>query len=150
MATFINEPASLFNNDPKNPPDWIILDVWPLESVKSVHILSLNTFLSFVFCLVANNNSRGRSFPFLNLFLKSLLFYFWQQFSDFSVVYLVILHSLYCIQPFILFTELLLFLCKILTLFLLIFLTLVIYFLTSHKTQFVELLLNQHLILSVC
>ena len=26
-ATFINGPASLLNNDPKNPPDWTILEI---------------------------------------------------------------------------------------------------------------------------
>ena len=28
-TTFINGPANLFNNDPKNPPDWIILKFEP-------------------------------------------------------------------------------------------------------------------------
>ena len=27
IATFVNEPANVLNNDPKNPPDWIILEV---------------------------------------------------------------------------------------------------------------------------
>ena len=27
MATSINGPANLLNNDAKNPPDWIILEV---------------------------------------------------------------------------------------------------------------------------
>ena len=36
IATFINEPANLHNNDPKNPPNWIILEIWALESFKSV------------------------------------------------------------------------------------------------------------------
>ena len=52
----------LVNNDPKNPPDWVILEIWVSESSKSVDILLLNAFLSFVFCLVVNNNSWGRSF----------------------------------------------------------------------------------------
>ena len=26
-ATFVNGPANLLNNDPKNPPDWIILEI---------------------------------------------------------------------------------------------------------------------------
>ena len=67
IATFINGPANLLNNDPKNPPDWIILEIWALESFKSVDILLLNAFLSFVFCLVVSNNSCGKSFP-LNIF----------------------------------------------------------------------------------
>ena len=61
-ATFINAPANLLHNDPKNPPDWIILEIWALESFKSVDILLINAFLSFVFCLFVNNNSWGRSF----------------------------------------------------------------------------------------
>ena len=28
IATFINGPASLLNNDPTNPLDWIILEMW--------------------------------------------------------------------------------------------------------------------------
>ena len=47
----------------KNPPYWNILEIWALESFKSVHILSLKAFLSFVFCLVVSNNSCGKSFP---------------------------------------------------------------------------------------
>ena len=56
IATFINGPANLLKNDPRNPPDWIILDIWTLESFKSVDILLLNLFLIFDFCLVADNN----------------------------------------------------------------------------------------------
>ena len=36
ITTFINGPANLLNNDPKNPADWIILEIWALESFKSV------------------------------------------------------------------------------------------------------------------
>ena len=64
---FINGPANVLNNDPKNPPDWIILEIWALESFKSVDILLLKAFLTFVFCLVVNNNSCGKLFP-LNVF----------------------------------------------------------------------------------
>ena len=52
----------LLNNDPKNPPDWVILKIWDLESCKSVDILLLNAFLNFDFCLVVNNNSCGKPF----------------------------------------------------------------------------------------
>ena len=69
IATFINGPANLLNNDAKNPPDWIILEIWALESFKSVDILLLKAFLSFVFCLVVNNNSCGKLFP-LNIFKR--------------------------------------------------------------------------------
>ena len=52
IATFINGPTNLLKND---PPDCIILEICALESFKSVDILLLNAFLSFVFCLVDNN-----------------------------------------------------------------------------------------------
>ena len=58
IATFINGPADLLNNDPGNPPDWIILEICALESFKSVDILLLNAFLCFVLCLVVNGNSK--------------------------------------------------------------------------------------------
>ena len=60
---FINGTDDLLNNDPKNPPDWIILGILALESFKSVDIFLLKAFLSFVFYCVANNNSWGRLFP---------------------------------------------------------------------------------------
>ena len=40
IAAFINGPANLLNNDPKNPPDWIILEIWAIESLKSVECVS--------------------------------------------------------------------------------------------------------------
>ena len=63
IATFINGPANLLNNDTKNLPDRIILKFCALESFKSVDLLLLNKFLSFVFCLVVRNYSCGKSFP---------------------------------------------------------------------------------------
>ena len=33
IANFINGPANLLNNDPKNPPDWIILEIWALNQL---------------------------------------------------------------------------------------------------------------------
>ena len=67
-----NALANLLNKDPKNPPDWIILEIWALESLISVDILLLNAFLGFVFCLVVNNNSFGKSSPsnILKIILK--------------------------------------------------------------------------------
>ena len=61
-ATFINVPANLLNKDPNNPPDWIILEIWALESFVSACILLSNAFLSYAFCVVVNNDSWGRSF----------------------------------------------------------------------------------------
>ena len=39
IATFINGHANLLNNDPKDPPDWIILEIWALEGFMSIDIL---------------------------------------------------------------------------------------------------------------
>ena len=62
-ANFINGSANLLNNDPKNLPHWIILEIWALESFIFVYILLLNAFLNFAFSLVVSNNSLGKSFP---------------------------------------------------------------------------------------
>ena len=35
-VNFINGPVYLLNNDPKNPPDRIILEIWALESFISI------------------------------------------------------------------------------------------------------------------
>ena len=37
-AAFINGPANLLNNDPKNPLDGIILKIWALESFMSLDL----------------------------------------------------------------------------------------------------------------
>ena len=37
IATFINGTANLLNNDAKNPPDWIVLEICALESFKSCY-----------------------------------------------------------------------------------------------------------------
>ena len=43
LTTFIVNGSPVFSNGPsnlpKNPPDWIILEIWALESFKSVGIL---------------------------------------------------------------------------------------------------------------
>ena len=61
-STFINGPAVLLNNEPKNHPDWISLDIWPLDNFILVDILFSIAFLNFVFFLVVNNNSWGKLF----------------------------------------------------------------------------------------
>ena len=52
-ATYINGPANLLDNDPKNPPDWIVLEIWALESFISVDILFLSAFLNLFFVLLS-------------------------------------------------------------------------------------------------
>ena len=49
IATFLNRLANLLNNNPKNLPDRIALEIWASQRVKSVDVLLLNAFLSFVF-----------------------------------------------------------------------------------------------------
>ena len=67
-ATFIDGPANLLSNEPKNPPDWIILDIYVLGRSISVDILFSNAFVNFIFCLVVNNNSCVKLFP-LNILI---------------------------------------------------------------------------------
>ena len=62
VATFINGPANLLNNLPKNPPDCMIFFICVLLNFISVPKLLLRAFLNLVFCLVVNNNSCGTSF----------------------------------------------------------------------------------------
>ena len=98
----INGPANLLNNDQKNSSDWIILKIWALESFKSVDILLLKVFINFVFCLVVNNNSCGRSFlsSIVKFILRVVPVLLLAAALVFSLAYLSILHLLYCIQPF--------------------------------------------------
>ena len=70
-ATFINGPANLLNNLPKNPPDYIIFFICALLNFISVAELLLRAFLNLVFCLVVNNNSCGVSF-LLNFLMPHL------------------------------------------------------------------------------
>ena len=56
-AVFINKPANLLNNEPKNPPDWIILDIWVLDNFISVDIIFSIALLNLVVCFVVKNNS---------------------------------------------------------------------------------------------
>ena len=100
--------------------------IWALESFKSVDMLLLNVFLNLFFVLLSVLIHETDNFhqAFSNSFVELLLFYLWWQFSIVSVVYPIIYYLLCCIRLFTLFTELLLFLCKILALFLLNFLKL--------------------------
>ena len=99
-ATFINGPASLLNNDPKNLP---VLEIWALESFKSVDMFLLNAFLSFVFCLIVSNISCGRSFPsrVFRFIVKVVPVLSLTAVFGFFSCASVNFASLYCIQPFI-------------------------------------------------
>ena len=66
-GTFINGSAILINNEPKNPRDWIILDIWTLENSISAEILFLNAYLNFFFCFVVDYNSWIKLLPLKNL-----------------------------------------------------------------------------------
>ena len=75
-ATFINGPASLFNNDPKTPPGWIILEAWALENFKLNDILLLNAFLSFFVLLsIIIHDADHFNHKFSNSFSELFLFY---------------------------------------------------------------------------
>ena len=48
----------LANQEPKDPPDWIIVDIWALPSIISVDTLLAKTFLIWVISLVKDNSSQ--------------------------------------------------------------------------------------------
>ena len=62
---------SLPNALPRNPPDWIILDIWVLLSLISIGILLAKVFLILVVCLFVRNNSFG-NYSSSNFFLFNL------------------------------------------------------------------------------
>ena len=84
-ATFINGPANLLNNETKNPPDWIILDIWALVNFISVYILFSNEFLNLVVSLVVNNNSWGKWFSLNILIIILNVALVWFLAADFSL-----------------------------------------------------------------
>ena len=49
-ATFINGTANLLNNDSKNPPDWIILEIWTLVLYQLTYCYWMH-FLTLFFVL---------------------------------------------------------------------------------------------------
>ena len=61
IAAFINGPASLLNNLPKNPPDCINFFICALLNFILVAKLLLIALRNLVFCLVVNNNPCGSS-----------------------------------------------------------------------------------------
>ena len=103
-AAFINGPAILLNSAPKIPPEWIILDIRVLNNFIFVNRLFSNAFFNFIFCYADNNNSWGKSFPYLKFsysFSRLPLSDIWQQISAYLVVNLIIQNLFYCIQSFI-------------------------------------------------
>ena len=68
--------------EPKDLPDWIILDIWTLVSFISVNILFAKKFLNLVVCLGVRNNSFGYSL-------------FFESYTDlFLIKFLIILNNL--------------------------------------------------------
>ena len=69
----------------------------------SADALLLKAFLSFVFCLVVNNDSCGRTLAsnIFKQFLKSFLYYLSLHLLIFLVEHLITLHLPHYIQPFI-------------------------------------------------
>ena len=57
IATFLSAFfPKLPNQEPKEMPDWIILDIWALLSFLSGDILLAKAFLILAVCLVARKN----------------------------------------------------------------------------------------------
>ena len=62
LAMFVSAfVPKLPNQEPKDQPDWIILDIWAIQSFISVEILLAKAFLTLVVCLVVTNNSYRNS-----------------------------------------------------------------------------------------
>ena len=58
IAMFVSAVfPKLSNQDPKDPPDWIILDICALLSYIFIDMLLVQVFLDLVVCLFARNNS---------------------------------------------------------------------------------------------
>ena len=66
-ATLINGPTNLLHNDLKKPEDWIILEIWFIES-----LISVDRLLSRIIHEVIIHFHE----IFLKSFLKSFLYYF--------------------------------------------------------------------------
>ena len=103
IATFINGLANLLNNNPRNPPHWIILEICALESFKSVDILLLNVFLNFGFCFVVSNNSCGKLFQssIFKFILRVVPVFFFDNIFHFFSCVPDNLRFIYCPQPLI-------------------------------------------------
>ena len=73
----------------KNPPDWIILDIWVLLSFISVNISLAKGFFILGVCLVVINNSCGNSssWKFFSFILNIVPFLFFAE--DFNLFYCV-------------------------------------------------------------
>ena len=103
IATFINGPANLLNNLPKNPPDCVIVFICALLNFISVPKLLLIALRNLVFCVVGNDNSCGSSsllkllIPNLNVVPSLDL----TAFLTYLIVHLLIYNLFYYIQPFI-------------------------------------------------
>ena len=57
MAKFVSVFLPKFpNQEPKDPPDWVILDIWALIRFVYADILLAKAFPILVVCLVVRNN----------------------------------------------------------------------------------------------
>ena len=102
-ATFINRPANLLNNLPKNPADCTIFFICVLRNFISVNKLLLIALRNLVLCLVVNNNSCGNS-SLLKFLIPDLIVVpslDLTAFFTYLIVHLLICNLFYYIQPFI-------------------------------------------------
>ena len=72
ITIFVNAfLPKLHSQEPKDPPDWIILDIRAFLSFISIDILLAKGFLISVVCLLVRNNSCGNTSS-SNFFLFTL------------------------------------------------------------------------------
>ena len=90
IATFVGAFfPKLANHEPKDPPDWIILDIWAWLSFISTDILLAKVFLILVVCLVVKNNLYGNSSSskFFLFDLNIVIVFFAADFDLFNCVF---------------------------------------------------------------
>ena len=83
--------SNLPNDEPKDPPDWIIWDNLALLSFISVNIFLGKKFLILVVCRVVRNNSWGNSSSwkfFLVILNVAPVLFFVADFNLFSCIFI--------------------------------------------------------------
>ena len=58
---YLTKNQDLFNQEPRYPPDWIMLDIWALLNCKSFDILLAKAFICLIVSLVVRNSLCGNS-----------------------------------------------------------------------------------------